>query len=253
METYLYMTVVPEALVGSMLNPETFAPYLATGSRKSSHGRAIFFEVDRAKLPPVFNFDQFDAMAPHPDGSPKRSQTICIYRVLEHIPLEALGRMFIVTRDGKYLAIPPQPYEQPAASAIRLYQELCPIRPTLVSKLQPKDFGKYVAKPGSPVHVPRIFFADLVLGSMADPTSQITQDMLPYADMGNIRDAIETLKNSKRETLMVDRAHSSDFFYRTVGEGFFVADAEQIIHYPFPTHEELEGRLHSWWRSAELS
>lgn len=255
MDTHLYFTVAPEALVGSMLPPEEFAPYLATRSKKNAHGRAIFFEIDRKALPAHFDLSEVDAMKPHPDGSPKCSQTVSMYRAMEHIPLAAFGRMFAITHDGKYHAISPQFYMPPAHNGrhLRLYQELCPLHPTVVSKLQPLEFGHEIAAQNGPIHVPRLLFADLALGQLADPLSDIPLDSLPYTDLDTIREAIGILMTSKRDTLVIDRAHTGEPLYRTVKEGFFVADAQQTLRYPFPTREEREGPLHNWWRSAEAS
>ncbi|GMW03319.1 MAG: hypothetical protein AMXMBFR84_44530 [Candidatus Hydrogenedentota bacterium] len=253
MNSYLYLTIIPEALVASMIPPEEFGPYVTSGSRKCFHGRTLFFEVDPKKLPDYFDLSLINTLCNHPDGNPKRSLTISLYRVLENIPLNALGRLFLVTRDGRYIAIDPKSYENHAKNQLRLYQELCPIRPTVVSKLQPDAFRAFMTNPKSPVHVPKLLFADLLLGQIADPKSDVSVGSLPYADMGNIRDAVAILNKANRDTLVVDRAHSSDFFYRTIDEGFFVGDGKDLIHYPFPSREEREESLHAWWRSAEIS
>ena len=254
MNAHFYMTVFPEALVASMLSPEEFAPYFAVGSRKRLPGRAIFFEVDPKLSVPYFDMSRAEDIQPHPDGIPKHSITISIYRVLEHIPLDMLGRLFLVTRDGKYLDIQPRSYPAESVKSFRLYQELCPMHPSILSKLQPTEFAKSVTDPEGCLQVPKILFVDLLLGQIADPNSDVPARALPYADMGLIRDVLSILKTSNRETLVVDRAHSRDFFYRTVGEGLFLADRERVVFYPFPEAEQREsGPIHEWWRSAELS
>jgi len=253
MDTYLYMTVFPEALVASMLPPENYAAYAAVGSRKRIPGRAILFEVNRDLVGDTFDLSPLDTMEPHPDGKPKHSATISIYRVLEQLPLEALGRLFLVTRDGKHLGIEPQPYAGGPQKPFRLYQEVCPMHPTVVSKLGPEAFGKFITDVNASICVPKLLFVDLLLGEIADPDSDVPVRMLPYADIGLIRDGVEILKKSERHTIVVDRAHAHDFFYRTVGEGFFLAAGTQLLHYPFPAADELETTSHDWWRSAELS
>ncbi len=87
MQNYLYLSLIPESLVASMLPPEEFGAYLATGTRKRPHGRAMFFQIA-----PDFQSDYFDLASadrrcvPHPDGQPKHSVYLSIYRALEHIP-----------------------------------------------------------------------------------------------------------------------------------------------------------------------
>ena len=83
-QTRLYLSMIPEALVASMLSPEEFGRYLAVGSHKRSSGAAIYFEVD-----PDFSSDFFDMnivaerCVAHDDGTPKHSLYLGIYRVLE--------------------------------------------------------------------------------------------------------------------------------------------------------------------------
>ncbi len=62
----------------------------------------MFFELD-----PDFRDDFFriqegvDRCVPHEDGLPKSSIYISVYRVLENIPLDAIKKLYLVTRDGK--------------------------------------------------------------------------------------------------------------------------------------------------------
>ncbi len=44
MTVHLYLSMLPEALIASMLSPEEFGIYYAVGSQKKSRGQAIFFE-----------------------------------------------------------------------------------------------------------------------------------------------------------------------------------------------------------------
>ena len=45
MEIYYYFSIMPEALIASMLTPEEFCTYFAVGSEKRASGQAILFEV----------------------------------------------------------------------------------------------------------------------------------------------------------------------------------------------------------------
>ena len=44
--THLYLSLIPQALIASMLEPSSFGRYYAVGTRVHSRGEAIFFEVD---------------------------------------------------------------------------------------------------------------------------------------------------------------------------------------------------------------
>ncbi len=47
---YIYLSITPESLIGSMLPPDEFGAYLATGTKKRNKGQAIFFELDLEKI-----------------------------------------------------------------------------------------------------------------------------------------------------------------------------------------------------------
>ena len=104
MTIHLYLSMIPEALIASMLTPEEFGVYYAVGTQKKSRGQAIFFEID-----PDFRHDFFPIeegirrCMPHEDGSPKRSIYISVYRVLEHVSLEVIQKLYLVTQDGRML------------------------------------------------------------------------------------------------------------------------------------------------------
>ncbi len=50
MSKFVYLSITPEALIGSMLPPFEFGAYLATGTKKCNKGQAIFFEVDLEQI-----------------------------------------------------------------------------------------------------------------------------------------------------------------------------------------------------------
>ena len=106
MDTYLYLSMTPESLVVSMLEPEKFGAYLATGTQKQTHSPAMYFDLNDN-----FQSDYFALQwarkrcVSHPDGSPKHSVYLAIYRVLEHIPTEAINSLWLATKDGRVLQI----------------------------------------------------------------------------------------------------------------------------------------------------
>jgi len=105
---HLYASLIPEALIVSMLPPEEFGAYYACGTTKRSREQAIFFELDPAFRQPFFRLeDGLLRCVPHEDGSPKRSIYVSVYRVLEHISLQAIQKLYLVTQDGRSLALEP--------------------------------------------------------------------------------------------------------------------------------------------------
>ena len=92
---------------------------------------------------------------PHEDGSAKASIYISVYRVLEHMALGALGKLYLVTQDGRSLGLDPQSEWPQETGALHLYQEIAPVHPLVVSTLGPKSFfDLIVSNPLSLISLP---------------------------------------------------------------------------------------------------
>jgi len=254
MQIHLYMLCNRcEALVASHLEPEAFGRYMAVGTQKNTRGNVLFFEIDRAALRGgFFRLDDIEQRCvPHPDGSPKRSKYISIYRVLEHIDLGAFGPLYLVTADGRVLALQADGYTAKEEPGVNLYDELCPVSPMVVSALAPSKFATFLTDPANPISVPRIFFADMLLDR--DETGRLA-GYLPYADPMHIIDCVKELEQgSGKPSKTVSRSPRVHGFFRTIRRGFFIGDQTGIRHYPFPDRRELEVNHAKWWRSATES
>jgi len=235
-----------------MLPPAEFGNYLATGTKKRTRGEAMFFEVSRdfkSKDLPVAQVDE--RCIPHPDGQPKRSVYLSIYRVLEHIPIDALRDLYLVTDDGRVLQLQKKNYNQPGNHELHLYQELCPVTPQIVSNLDPLEFCRLVTNRKKSVSVPRLVFAELILDKLAQDPVSASADNLPYAKINHLRDCLSSLKQAPdKNTKTVIRYINQDILYRTIKNGFFAGDNKDFCFYPFPTEKEMEEKFHDWWRSA---
>jgi len=250
-DTYLYLSLIPEALVASMLPPEEFGRYLAVGTHKRSLGAAMFFS-----LKPEFRSDFFDwsvierQCVPHADGSPKHTAYMGVYRVLEHVPLSALLDLYLTTRDGRVLKLGQAP-EPPEFSEERfLYDEICPVQPLIASSLDPREFCKFITDSKATIHVPRLCFVQLdadafIRASEADPQSH----PLGYLP-DRVRECCAALSPDKKQTKTVDRLRQVTCGWRNVKNGYFVGDQDGLIHYPMPSTSELDREHHEWWRSA---
>ena len=253
MKTNLYlMCYQGEALVASHLNAEEFGRYMAVGTQKHTSGNLMFFEIDPAAKSDYLKLSQVAALCPpHSDGTPRRSKYLSIYRVLEHLPLSAFGKLHLVTRDGRVLSLEAAPYpdalDRPGAN---LYTELAPVTPRVVSSLNPREFVKFITDAQQPVHVPRILFADSLIEREADGT---LAGYLPYPNPSHIVDCIADLEKRKSKvTKTVERNPQLVAFYRTIGRGFFLGDQTGVKFYPFPSRDDLDDMFHLWWRSASL-
>ena len=103
MSTHLYFCLTPESLIASMLPPEEFGSYLAVGTKKRTHGAAIFFTVEGLEdTPEAAGFPLEDIekrCVSHPDGNPKHSVYLSIYRVLERLPMSVIKNLCLATQD----------------------------------------------------------------------------------------------------------------------------------------------------------
>ena len=131
MAKHLYLSMIPEALIASMLTPEEFGVYYAVGSDLSYRHEALQIEEGLRRC------------VMHDDGSPKRSVYITVYRALENVALDAIKMLYLVTQDGRVLGLDPADtascLSDPLAG-LHLYQEIAPVHPLVVSTLAPVEF-----------------------------------------------------------------------------------------------------------------
>lgn len=254
MAIHLYLSMFPEALIASMLTPEEFGVYYAVGSVKKSRGQAIFFEVD-----PDFRHDELPIEAGykrcvlHEDGAPKRSVYISVYRALEHLDLDALRQLYLVTQDGRVLGLDSSDTFPAEGGGLHLYQEIAPVHPLVVSSLGPQEFYNLIVKnPSSLLTLPVVCFAELRLGELADNPEYGSVGDLPYANIDHMRQCLVDLRTKTVHTKMVDRVSPASFPYRTLKSGIFVGNREALRFYPLPDRSELRAKHYRWWRSANM-
>jgi hypothetical protein len=255
MSVYLYFSLIPEALIVSMLPPDEFGQYYSTGHQCKTKGQAVFFEVDPDFRHPYFPIDEAIACCvPHPDGRPKHSVYISVYRVLEHIPVEALGQLHLSTSYGQTLALSrEEPVEEKPHTAKHLYQDLTPAGGLLVSTLDPVRYYRTVtSEPTKFIRYPGLAFVELGLGELAtNPEHGQTAD-LPYPYIHHLREALMILDPETKQTKLVQRAHTAEFPYRMVKTGFFVGNGPTLSYYRMPSAEVLRKEHPRWWRLANL-
>jgi hypothetical protein len=254
MGMHLYLSMIPEALIASMLTPEEFGVYYAVGSEKKSRGQAIFFEVDLEFRHPELPVEEGLARCvPHEDGSPKRSVYITVYRALERVPLGALGELYLVTQDGRVLEVKQSQNIPTDTAGMHLYQEIAPVHPLIVSNLGATAFYDLIVKnPTSLLTLPAVCFAELQLSELASNPEYGSVGNLPYANLDHLRQCLVDLRTKTVHTKMVDRLSPAAFPYRVLKNGVFVGNAEKLLYYPLPSQEELRTQHYRWWRSANM-
>jgi hypothetical protein len=254
MAVHLYLSLIPEALIASMLSPEEFGAYYAVGSEKKSRGQAIFFEIDPKFRSKDFRIEEgIQRCVPHDDGTPKRSIYISVYRVLENIPMSVIKKLYLTTQDGRSLEIDPNKRLPAEDAGLHLYREISPVTPLVVSTYGPKAFYDLIVKnPTSLIKLPAVCFTELRLNDLAtDPKNAEIGD-LPYANPEHLRNCLTDLHTKKVITKMVDRLPSGSIPYRTIKNGIFVGNQEKLIYFPLPEEKKLVDKYYRWWRSATM-
>ncbi len=256
MPQHLYLSLMPEALIASMLEPEDFASYYAVGNEGTAQGEAVFLEVDPGFRDPTFDVEKGLARCvPHADGQPKHTVYISAYRVLERMPLSALGRLFLVTRDGRALALAREKAPQSSRTdGLHLYHELAPTHPEVVSNFGPRAFFELMVgrRDGFPA-LPALAFVELRLGELAsDPQNGGVGD-LPYENIRHLRAVLSALKGKTVGAKIFERCGPPSFSFRTIEGGVYLGRADEDLYlYRFPLSAELKASHRDFWKSANL-
>jgi hypothetical protein len=252
MTVHLYLSLIPEALIASMLPPEEFGVYYSVGYSKKMRGQAMFIELDPDFRHEFFPIEKgISRCVPHEDGSPKKSVYISTYRVLEHVPVDQLQTLHLVTRFGESLALQRSKNYPSKAEGLYMYQEIAPKFPLVVSTLPPLAMYKFLTQDTtSMIHLPAVCFVELRLGELAnDPEFGQVKD-LPYTGVHHLRECLIELRTKSVHTKIVDRVHTVEYPYRMIDSGIYLGNKEELAYFPLPSREELRNEYYRWWRSA---
>lgn len=248
MAVYLYLSMMPESLVASMLPPDEFGRYLAVGTRKQARSQAMFFDLSGPFESDYFDFSRLaEHCVPHADGQLKHSVYLAIYRVLEYVPVETINQLWLVTPTARVLPLERGDVPAEFPGNYHLYQEICPVHPLIASSLDPPKFLQFITDPARPISVPRICFADLELADLAEDPRHGQATDLPYDRLDHLRDCFVGLEDDQgKHTKTIDRINPPIFPYRAVRNGFFLGDQQNMLYFPYPKPEELESK-HFFW------
>lgn len=251
MNVHLYLSLIPEALIASNLPPQEFGVYYTVGDSKKQAGQAMFVELDSTFRNDFFNIEEGLARCvPHPDGRPKKSVYIATYRVLEHIPLDIVQKLYLVTKFGETLTLDRSTDYPEGETKLHLYQEIAPTSPLVVSSLHPLDFSQFLTDDKSGIYLPAVCFVDLRLGELATDPENGTIGDLPYDSIHHLRECLMELRTKTIHTKMVDRTHNIEYPYRMINSGIYIGSGQELAYFPLPARDELRSKYYMWWRSA---
>ena len=253
---YYFLFSPIEALIASQLEPKAFGMYMAQGSKKGSAEQLMFAEV-KGEFGDFFDWDYAkERCVKHPDGQPKTSVYLSIYRVLENIPTDAFMMAYLVTKDGRTLSLEQAPYKDPENwKGYALYKELCPVHPLIVSTLNPRELGEYVISgTEKKLTLPALVFTDIRVIDFNNLENSGNIGSMYDRDLDHLKECIMTLKTGKgtKKTKTVDRSFSSKFTYQIIESGIYIVRGKDIIFFRMPTREELRETAYDWGRSANI-
>jgi hypothetical protein len=247
-EKHLYLILFPnEALVGSQLTPEEFRHF---------HGKVIFAEVDTNYRNEYLELDEYlPRIESSNPGRPKRTKFIKSYRVLEHIDFTALKKLYLVTTDGGVLGLEKsEPANYGEKVAVRLYQEICPLRLLVASNFSPHDFGNYITSGTLSKGAPKIFFTqyDVDVQTVVEHNYVHAYNMgpLPNVNPTNLPTALKEIREDpSKKTKTVSLNPNLDYVsYKLIKHGFWFSEGPKTVYYRMPGIEELHENHYSWWR-----
>jgi len=70
MDVFLYLSLIPEALIASMLPPLEFGTYLAVGTKKRTRGQAMYFSLEGLEESPYSYQEKKRGLGHIPENSP---------------------------------------------------------------------------------------------------------------------------------------------------------------------------------------
>jgi hypothetical protein len=256
-ENRIYMVLYPNAaLIASQYDPEMFARHYTSGSSRHYSGKVVFAELDPNYRNDFFDIEKLlNEMKPHDDGRPKATKFIASYRVLEHVALASIGRLYLSTEEGHCIGLERGEHDSAHADAIRIYAEISPMRMLVMSKLTSPDFGAYITAPDNHKSAPKQFYTQLnidiedFLEAFEDNPFQPSP--IPSMHPSTIRDGYLELmaRPGKRSKGMALDSNLDSISYRLLKHGFTFATKGESIFYPLPSHREIEAKNLKFWRT----
>ncbi|MEM7791555.1 MAG: hypothetical protein AAF546_09160, partial [Verrucomicrobiota bacterium] len=134
-----------------------------------------------------------------------------------------------------------------------LYQEICPVVPRVVSNLAPREFCEYVTHPNNPLFLPKMLFADMKLGPLANDPNSTDGNDLPYLEMKHLRSCLADVQSDaggNKKSKVVRRGLRADIMFFMIENGFYVGDQNEFLYYPMPSEDALLSEHNRWWNSA---
>ncbi len=253
----LYMVLYPnQSLIASQYDPEMFAKHYTSGSSRHYSGKLIFAEVDAEYRNDFFDIETIlKDLKPHSDGRPKATKFIASYRVLEHVDLSALGKLYLSTEEGHCIGLEKGGCKDHQEGFIRVYAEIAPMHMLVMSRLTPPEFGKRITDPSNHKSAPAQFFTQLDFNPVEFikefEKNPFKPSPVPSMHPSTIRDGFNEMMShpEKRTKGMALDSNMDSISYRLIRNGFTFAAKGECLFYPIPTISEIEAMNLKFWRT----
>ncbi|MFQ5355865.1 MAG: hypothetical protein ACE5DY_05165, partial [Mariprofundaceae bacterium] len=244
----LYQILYPNnSLVASQLDPEQFGKHYQVGSPRHYHGKVIFAEVEADFRHDFFDIEKgFAGLIPHENGQPKATKYISSYRVLEHVDLDAVKNLYLVTPNGRTFELKQGKHDKPhEPGLIRTYAQICPTTVLSMTKLNAVEYAQYITGTRHSKWVPTLFFTQIEL-----PIDQFLKDFeenpfisppFPFVHPAKLRDSIIELKNSDKEAKGISlNSDLESIPYTRIRHGFWLVCDKKSAFFPIPDGETIK-------------
>ena len=252
----LYQILYPNnSLVASQLTPEQFGKHFLIGTARHYEGKIIFAEVDADFRHDFFKIEAgFADLIPHEDGRPKATKFISSYRVLEHIGLDAVKSLYLVTSNGLTLELKQGTHDKPhKPGLIRIYAQICPTTVLSMTKLNAEEYAQYITDPSHSKWVPKLFFTQVEL-----PIEQFLKEFkerpfmsppFPFVHPAKLRDSILELENTEKEAKGISlNSEMEKIPYTKIRHGFWLCCGKKSLFFPMPDEETVKKENYQFYK-----
>jgi len=253
----LYQILYPNnSLVASQLTPEQFGKHFLVGTSRHYEGKVLFTEVDADFRHDFFKIEEgFADLIPHEDGRPKATKFISSYRVLEHVDLDAVKSLYLVTSDGQTLELERGKHDKShQPGLIRTYAQICPTTVLSMTKLNAGEYARFITNPSHSKWVPKLFFTQVEL-----PIKQFLEEFetrpfmsppFPFVHPAKLRDSILELESTDKETKGISlNSEMEKIPYTKIRHGFWLSCGKNSLFFPMPDKEIIKKQNYKFYKA----
>ncbi len=257
-EQHLYMVLYPSTfLISSQLTPEELGQHYLTGSKQNYDSGLIFAEIDNSYRNDYLDIDWgLEQLVPHKDGSPKATKFISAYRVLEHIKLDSIKRLYLSSASGYVMGIDSAPFVQPEDSTrFKIYAGITPLRMMSVSTLSFEEYGRHMISDQKHKGAPSLFYAQLEFNSKQFRIDYDKNPLMPSPIPGIhpaiLRSKIDEIKDKPVKTTKGLKIETNihRFPPQLFRHGFTFFSSVNSLYFPMPSRDVIEEKFYKYFRT----